>query len=91
MVVQKGNAKFAIYDPATGDIEYVSEIMQDGTRIVPRSSDEIFKKGYVKLPSEAEEYGSELELYHEIQKFVHKYLEVSDDYETVACFYPMLT
>jgi hypothetical protein len=91
MVIQKGSAKFAVYDPATGRIEYVSEIMLDGIKLVPRSSDEIFRKGYVTSPSEAEEYGSELELYHEIQKFVHRYLEVSEDYETVACFYPMLT
>ena len=91
MVVQKGTAKFAVYDPATEDIEYLTEIMLDGMRIVPRTSDEIFRKGYVTLPSEAEEYGSELELYHEIQQFVHRYLEVSIDYETVACFYPMLT
>jgi hypothetical protein len=91
MVANNGIARFAVYDPARTKIEYFSEIMRDGTKILPPTSDEIFQKGYVTLPSEAEEYGTELDLYREIQKFVHRYLEVSPDYESIASFYPMLT
>jgi hypothetical protein len=91
MVANAGAARFVVYDPATQAIQYIPEILQDGTRIIPPTSDEIFQKGYVTLPSEAEEYGTELELYRDIQKFIHKYLEVSPDYESIAAFYPMLT
>jgi hypothetical protein len=91
MVAREGKAKFAVYDPMTQAIEYVTEIMKDGIKILPPTSDEIFQKVYVTLPSEAEEYGTELELYQEIKRFVHAYLEVSPDYESIAAFYPMLT
>jgi hypothetical protein len=91
MVARDGKAKFAVYDPMAQAVEYVPEILQNGTRIIPPTSDEIFQKGYVTLPSEAEEYGTELDLYREIQMFVHTYLEVSPDYESIAAFYPMLT
>jgi len=91
MVVQGGMAKFAIYDPSTGDIKYVPAIELDGTKIIPPISDEIFLKGYVVLPSMAEEYGDEMALYEEIKDFVHSHLEVSPDYEEIAGFYPMLT
>jgi hypothetical protein len=91
MVVQDGRAKFAVYDPSTGEVKYVPALEVNGSRIVPPASDEIFLKGYVTLPSMVEEYGDELSLYDEIKTFVHKYLEVSEDYESIACFYPMLT
>ncbi|GEM_PF-2461411 len=91
MIADNGVARFAVYDPSTRAIEYVSEILQDGTRIMPPVNDEIFQKGYVTLPSGAEEYGGELDLYQEIRAFVHKYLDVSEDYESIAAFYPMLS
>ncbi len=91
MIAESSVARFAVYDPSTRAIEYVPEILQDGTRIIPPADDEIFQKGYVTLPSEAEEYGTELDLYQEIRAFVHKYLDVSEDYESIAAFYPMLS
>lgn len=89
MVAENGVARFAIYDPATQEITYAPEIVLNNIRIMPHSSDELFQKGYVTLPSEAEEYGSELSLYQEIKEFIHKYLEVSPDYESIAASYPM--
>lgn len=91
MVANNGIAKYAVYDPITKTIEYVPEVMQDGVRYIPPTEDEIFKKGYVILPSEAEEYGTVLALYQEIKAFMHRYLEVSPDYESIASFYPMLS
>jgi len=91
MVVQDGAAKFAVYDAASQRIEYHVELEHDGIVIVPPKDDEIFLKGYVTLPSIAEDYGDEMRLYSEIRAFIHKYLEVSEDFETIACFYPMLT
>jgi hypothetical protein len=91
MVLQDGEPCFALYDPATDSVVYFGEIEVDGQKVVPPSNDEILKKGFITLPSEAEEYGDVKSLYEKIQKFVHTYLDVSEDYETIACFYPMLT
>lgn len=91
MVLQNGIAKFAVYDPVTDKVEYLPELQMDGIRIIPPVDDEIFKKGYVTLPSIAEEYGNEITLYNEIKTFTHRYLEVSEDYESISGFYPMLT
>ncbi|MGD0951267.1 MAG: DUF2240 family protein [Methanotrichaceae archaeon] len=91
MVLQNVTAKFAVYDPSTNKIEYVPELRANGIRIIPPIDDEIFKKGYVTLPSMAEDYGNEMTLYNEIKTFTHKYLEVSEDYESISGFYPMLT
>lgn len=91
MVMQDGEAKFAVFDPVTNNIEYVPSLDVDGVIITPPISDDILTKGYVNLPSKAEAYCDELDLYNDIQAFVHKYLEVSPDYEIIACFYPMLS
>lgn len=91
MVVQDGIAKFAIYDPTSQQVTYVRELEKDGVKIIPPFRDEIFLKGYVTLPSMPLEYVDETRLYEELRAFVHRYLEVSEDYESIACFYPMLT
>ncbi|MCJ7443889.1 MAG: hypothetical protein MUO26_05070 [Methanotrichaceae archaeon] len=91
MVVQDGVAKFAVYDMTTGDITYVPELLINSTRVVPPWNDKVFVKGYIILPSKAEEYGDELALYEEIKTFIHKYVDVSPGYESIAAFYPMVT
>ena len=91
MVMLNGEPVFAVYDPKTEKVTYFEELTVNEEKVVPPSKDEIFQKGFITLPTEAEEYGDVKSLYNEVQDFVHKYLDVSPDYETIACFYPMLT
>ncbi len=43
------------------------------------------------LPSEPEEYGSEAALVHEIQAFIHRYVDVSPLFEKIAGYYVLLS
>lgn len=85
------NSKFAVYDPGTDQVSYVPEVEFNGVKYVPISDDEGLLKGFIRLPKKAEEYGTNKELYDEVRDFIHRYLDVTEDYERIACFYPMLT
>ncbi|MGH9461338.1 MAG: hypothetical protein ACRD1X_08970 [Vicinamibacteria bacterium] len=72
----------------------LSERVELGPRrlAVPYSPhNNILRKEVVLLPSEPEEYGSEAELLAEIQAFVHRYVDVSPLYETIAAYYVLLS
>jgi hypothetical protein len=61
-------------------------------RLVPYSaSNNLLTNGVVLLPSEPEEYGSEQALVGEIRSFIHRYVDVSPLYETIATYYVLLT
>lgn len=51
----------------------------------------IIKNGLVLFPSAAKEYSSEKELVQNIQKFIHKYLDVTPFFEKIASYYILLT
>ena len=53
--------------------------------------DKAVEEGGVILPTEIGEYESMDTLLEEIQKFIHKYLDVSDMYEKLASWYVLLT
>lgn len=45
----------------------------------------------IKLPSALEDFRNEQELFQEIKSFIHKYLEVSEEFENMASWYVMFT
>ena len=74
-----GKATFARWDGKK--VEYVGVIeLENGTKIIPILDDAI-KEGAVLLPSETEEYGTEHDLYFEIVRHIHRYLDVSPEFE----------
>jgi hypothetical protein len=91
MVYRDGKTMFALFNPKCGQVEYFSELEHNGSKVIPLPNDELLCKGCVMLPTEAEDYGSELDLYNDIRCYIHKYLEISNDYEAMSAFYPMLS
>ena len=66
--------------------------LADGTRLVPFSPDNnLIKNEAVLLPSEPLDYGSEEQLFGEIQAFLHRYVDLSTLFEQVAVHYVVLT
>ena len=51
----------------------------------------ILRHEVVLLPSEPEEYGSEVELLAEIQAFIHRYVDVGPLFEKIAVYYVLLS
>jgi hypothetical protein len=60
--------------------------------LVPYSAtNNLIQHHVVLLPSEPEEYGSEEALIHEIQAFIHRYVDVSPLFEKIASYYVLLS
>jgi hypothetical protein len=92
MIRDGDNACYACYDIKTGEITAKEELVLDGAQIYrPPVDNDVFQKGYVILPTNIEEYGSISELYGYIIAFIHKYVQVSEEFEAIAAYYVMLT
>ena len=88
-VVYDGEKSFFI-SLIHGEVKFQSSIMAGGATYVPPLT-EALKKGAVILPRTAQPYGEIDDLINEIQDFIHKYLDVSPDYEVFASYYVLLT
>lgn len=63
-----------------------------GPRLVPFSPENnLIKNEAVLLPSEPMDYGSEEELTGEVRAFLHRYVDMSPEFETVVTYYVLLT
>jgi hypothetical protein len=63
-----------------------------GGHLVPYSpGNNLIKKDVVLLPSGPEEYGSEAELMAEIQAYIHRYVDLSPQFERIASYYVLLS
>lgn len=61
-------------------------------RLVPYSpNNNLIKHGVILFPSEPMEHDSEEQLLHEIQSFIHQYVDVSPLFEKIATYYVLLT
>jgi hypothetical protein len=61
-------------------------------RLVPFSPENnLIKNNVVLLPSEPRAYGTEDKLVSEIQRFIHRYVDLSPAFEKVATYYVLLT
>lgn len=64
----------------------------EGERLVPFSPDNnLIKNEAVLLPSEPAEYGDERQLLTDIRQFLHRYVDLSPTFETIASYYVLLT
>lgn len=61
-------------------------------RLVPYSpSNNLVKHQVVLFPSEPTEYGTEADLVSRIRDFVHRYVDVSEEFEEIATYYVLFT
>ena len=101
-ILEDGELVEMIYRPEHADTRLVTykekkttlwEKIDTGESILtPYSPDlELIKKGVVLFPSAITEYTSETELIQEVRQFIHRYLDVSEIFETIATYYVLLT
>ena len=95
-----------VYDPASeetyflkfnkfGELEELGnegleEVIIDDLIFKPIGNDFV-KKKFILLPSEAKEYGDIKTLLQIIQKYIHKYLDISEFGEVLASYYVLLS
>jgi hypothetical protein len=67
-------------------------LLPTGERLVPYSpQNNLLAHKVVLLPSAPEEYGSEAELLSAIQSFIHRYVDVSPQFEEIAACYVLFS
>jgi hypothetical protein len=69
--------------------EVVSRLeLRAGERLVPYSpGNNLIKNNVILLPTGPDEYGSEAELVAEIQSYIHRYVDLSPQFERIASYY----
>lgn len=61
-------------------------------RLVPYSAtNNLVKHSVVLFPSEPEEYGTKADLLSRIREFIHRYVDVDEDFEEIATYYVLLS
>jgi hypothetical protein len=82
---------FACFDGITWRLTAQHDL-PSGERLVPYSpQNNLLAHKVVLLPSEPEEYGLEADLLCEIQSFIHRYVDVSPQFEEIAACYVLFT
>ena len=81
-VFHDGKEMFAKYDARTDSIDYVDSFVEDDLlyKPIPRNPDE---RTAVMLPTEPEDYGDANKLLDDIQNHIHKWLDVTPEYENI--------
>lgn len=102
-VLQNGELVEMVYDPHLQKTQFVcgngdawgfegSVDLSPGERLVPYSAtNSLVKHGVVLFPSEPAEYGTEEDLVATVREFVHRHVDVSEDFETIATYYILFT
>lgn len=82
-IVEQIDAKkprFCLYNKNTESIEYVKHVEFDGKEYIP-INDNLVKKGFIQLPTEAQEYGTDKDLTDEIADYFYTNFEVPQFFE----------
>ncbi len=73
-------------------IKAVSSLKISGKTLVPYSASHAFVKDQVILfAQKAQEYGKVDDLIESIRKYIHKYVDLSEEFETIATHYVLLS
>ena len=87
---EKEETHFVSYE--NGQIEFLDTIKKDNQEYHPIDGrSDLLKKGVILLPSEPLEYGIDDELIKGIGAFIHKYLDISPNFEEIATYYVMFS
>lgn len=85
-----GSIMFATYEVIEEKIDFEESLSIEGNIYVPPNED-LIKSGTILLPSYPETYGSLKELMDVIDRFIYRYLDVSDSYRKLASYYILLS
>jgi hypothetical protein len=95
MVIQNGNLFEQVWDIDSGS-RFVTindknpKFLDMVGDIKPIESDAL-EQGAVLLPTRPEDYGTIDKLINEVKTHIHEYLDISEDYETFATYYILLS
>jgi hypothetical protein len=102
-VLPNGEFVEMVYDPVLRKTQFVCGTaeawgyeegadLSPSERLVPYSAtNNLVKHGVVLFPSEPAEYGTTTELVARIRDFVHRYVEISEEYEAISVYYILFT
>jgi hypothetical protein len=76
-----------------GKYEYLSEIIDEtrGIKYIPPCKENSIVEEKIKLPEKPTEYGDLKSLVKEINQFIHKWLDISDEHREIASYYIVLS
>ncbi len=87
----KHRTSLAVWNGETWQLED-TVTLDNGTRLIPYSAENnLIQNEVILLPSKPEEYGTEAELVHEIQSFIHRYVDISPRFERIASHYVLFS
>lgn len=84
-VYNENEIYFLGYEFATGTIQRYDEVEHNNLIYKPISDEEVINN-QIKLPSEVEEYNTDEELDKQIEKFIHKWLDIPEDIKKYSVF-----
>ncbi len=87
-VKKDNNLCYAVWNGE--EIDYKDEIKIDGQKYKP-ISDDLVKDNVVKLAEEPQKYNNINSLIEEIKQFIHRWLDISNDFEEMAAWYVLLS
>ena len=91
-ILKKGGEGTRLVSFRAGDVHEHSSIVIDGRRFVPyRSQNNLLTHRVVVLPSAVGNYESEAQLLEQVQRFVHRYVDLTPAFEEIASNYVLLT
>lgn len=82
---------FAYWDTEKFHVKDNYHISKHNALTPVQASNNLIKHNVLKLPSYVEEYGDTQTLISEIKAFIHKYVDLEPDFETIAAYYVLLT
>ena len=92
-----------VYNPETkntalavwvnGNYEVIHSVkLGSGKWLVPYSAENnLIKNGVILFASQPEEYGTEADLVADVQKFIHRYVDLSERFERIASYYVLFS
>jgi hypothetical protein len=90
-VAESKSTKLAVHD--AGTVQVVDHFEgEGGERLVPiQASNNLIRHNAVVLPAAADPYSSIAQLIADIQAYLHRYVDLSDQFEKIASYYVLLT
>lgn len=86
----KQQTQLAVF--AHGQVTYHDRLTIGGVELKPMSPrNDLLRKDVILFPSMAVDYQNEKRLLEEIQQFIHRYLDISPFFETLATYYVLLS
>lgn len=81
---------FVVYDVLSGNFDVMDKYELEGVTYVP-PKDDLVANGTILLPTEPS-FGAPLsDLVNEIEDFIYRYVDISDSYRKLACYYVLLS